>query len=244
MFDSARTITVGGHTVSLGWARVGEVDPQTLPSPERALLSARATQTRRAQFAAGRASAREALRGLAVDPGHLTIVRRSVLAPDAGRPLVADAAGTPLQLPLALSVTHSGEWACAAAMVGPQRIGIDLELAAPPDTPHFEEEAFAPGEVSGFERFEARGLRSRTAAWTLKEAALKVWGVGLRAVLPRVRLIPEDLSPDGPGGLAFACALEVGAQPAHLPPPPRRLTCVFLVRGEGVLAVAIDASGS
>jgi len=237
---SARSLTLGGRAVSLGWARVGDPSAAGLAPAESALLSARATPSRRAQFAAGRAAAREALRGLGLVPEALCVVRQPPTASDAGRPVVARADGGHLEAPPSLSLTHSGSLACAAAMIGAQTIGIDLECVEPVGSPAFEQEAFAPGELADFARFAAHGIAPITAAWTLKEAALKVWGVGLRAVLPAVRLVPGELERGPARGLVFTARVLVGAQPPGLPPPPLRLWCAMLREGAAVLSLAVE----
>lgn len=240
MLTGLQSLSLGGHALSLGWARVGALGADSLTDGERALLSPRATPPRRAQFVAGRAAARKALARLGVAVEGRSILRRRPPDPEAGRPLLVDAQGRSLEGAASLALTHSGALACAVAMVGAQRIGVDLELVAPPDTAAFMDEAFAPGELEGFARFEAFGLHPRTLAWTVKEAALKVWGVGLRAVLPAVRLLPQAPRPDAPGRVTFACRLQVGTQPAGLPPPPLRLACASAFHGAAVLSVALE----
>ena len=237
-FPAPEGLRVGGTPVRLGWAGVGEGGIEDLPAAEQALLPGRAVERRRAQFIAGRLAVRRALAHLGLEA--MAVLRRPESAPDAGRPFVhGDVGGAPI----GLSLAHSGSLACAAVARGAV-LGVDLEAEALPVGAAFLEEAFAPGELEGFgslaESFPGELVR---VAWTLKEAALKVWGVGLRAPLGQVRLVPGAATREGQG-VHFPVEVHVGPLPGNLPPPPRRLECVTVQVGEGaLLSVALDAGG-
>lgn len=132
---------------------------------------------------------------------------------------------------VAVSISHSGEWAVAVAAAGPT-LGVDLESSLLSPEPSFYEEAFAPGELSAW-RLPAELASLRTPlAWAAKEAALKVWGVGLRAPLGAVGLFMESLQP-GAFGWELEARLEVYRDFPRLGPAPSQL--------RGVLAT-VDAS--
>ena len=140
-----------------------------------------------------------------------------------------------------VSLTHSGVLACAAVTRGAV-VGVDLETGPMPSSQAFLQEAFAEGELEGFAHFpEGPGGDVVRLAWTLKEAVLKVWGVGLRAPLGQVRVVPgAALWRDG--GLHYEVDVEVGPLPEGLPPPPGRLSCVTLpLEREALLTVALVA---
>lgn len=218
---------VSGRAITLGWARTEEGTPALLSENERALLGPGAKLPRVRQFVAGRLAARRALASLGLEA---EVLRTPAGAEDAGRPFVAGL-GAP---PVAISLTHSGTLACAAVAEGTQPLGIDLEAEALEAAPSFLEEAFAPGELDGFRPFEAWGLDPLRAAWTLKEAVLKVWGVGLRVPLTRLQLQPVDLTPcEG----WVACRIGVCFRGPN-PPLPWMLGRVRRVDG-AVLSVAL-----
>ncbi|OPG08886.1 hypothetical protein B1R27_08195 [Streptomyces sp. GKU 895] len=84
---------------------------------------------------------------------------------------------------LALSLAHSGRYAMAAVACG-GRVGVDVEeisrVAALPDSAYL-----TPAEISALPP-APHGTESRAALWTLKEAATKLTGEGLRAGMRRV----------------------------------------------------------
>jgi phosphopantetheinyl transferase (holo-ACP synthase) len=80
-----------------------------------------------------------------------------------------------------ISISHSAGLAAAAVHTGAARLGIDLEKVENRD-PAWLEIAFHPDE-----RGETATPEAATRLWTVKEAALKVLGLGLRADLWDVR---------------------------------------------------------
>jgi 4'-phosphopantetheinyl transferase len=219
----------GGREVVLGWAEVGREDASALSALEREGLARCRTDKRRREFIAGRVAAHRALALLEPGPRAEVAVREDGW-PDAGRPLVSPERG------LALSLSHSAGLAVAALARG-GALGVDLEQRVEGGEA-FLEEAFAPGEREGYGAVCGGGLDPTTAAWALKEAVLKVWGVGLRAPLQKVAVRPRLLHADE-GRVALRVTLETGELPSGLGEPPSSLAAL-LVAGPagGVLALA------
>lgn len=191
--------------------------------PELDRLSPRATSRRRATFVAGRRAARRALEARwGRRPPSLRVD-----ADSSGRP-IAWLDGRPSAT--RVSISHVGGWAVAAAAEVP--LGLDLvELEALP--PGMRAEAFAPGELEGFERsLDASDLRLPAClAFGAKEAALKWLGVGMAVPLPSVRLTPHDTLA-GPYPWCSPARLEHEGGRAELPlaiwPLVPALFCVLL----------------
>ncbi|HSP79011.1 MAG TPA: 4'-phosphopantetheinyl transferase superfamily protein, partial [Myxococcaceae bacterium] len=192
-----RLVLPGGREVALGWAEVGREEPGALSPAEREGLARCRTDKRRQEYVAGRVAAHRALALLA--PGLRAEVAVRTTGPDAGRPLLWPPHG------LALSLSHCAGLAVAALSPGGP-LGVDLERTVEA-SPAFLEEAFAPGEREGYLAPCASRMDATTAAWAMKEAVLKVWGVGLRAPLQRVAVRPL---PRGvlPGGVSLELTLE------------------------------------
>ncbi|WP_434387402.1 4'-phosphopantetheinyl transferase family protein [Melittangium boletus] len=222
MWRAERLWLPGGREVVLGWADVGARDDASLGPGEREALARCRTDKRRQEFVAGRVAAHRALARLA--PGARAEVRAREGTPDEGRPFLWPERG------LALSLTHSGGLAVAALAPGAP-LGVDLEQPVEAG-PAFLEEAFAPGEHERYAGVCAGRLEPLTAAWALKEAVLKVWGVGLRAPLRQVAVRPELVDVEG-NTLGLRLTVETGWLPPGLGPPPIHLAA----RLEG------DASG-
>lgn len=217
-----------GREVVLGWAEVGPWRDVPLSPLEREGLERCRTDKRRGEFVAGRLAARRALATLR--PGVTAQVTARGEGPDAGRPLLVPEGG------VALSLSHAGGLAVAAVAPG-GALGVDLERQVEA-SPAFLEEAFAPGEHEGYLALDLGGLDATTAAWTLKEAVLKVWGVGLRAPLQQVALRPRVL-PGREGLQPLRVIVETGPLPPELGTPPRELDAVLVECAPGwVLALA------
>lgn len=223
-------LEVRGRRIILGWAQVGEGTLDALTPDERALLKPEAVPARVRQFVAGRLAAQRALTSLGFQG---KVLRTPPYEEDAGRPYVAtlDGARAPS---VAISLSHSGALACAAIATGAAPLGMDLEAAALDASPAFLEEAFAPGELRGFAPFADLRLDPLRAAWTLKEAVLKVWGVGLRVPLPRLHLQPSgfEAREDWVG-----CELEIAFRGPN--PPPGRMVARVRQIGGAVLSLAL-----
>lgn len=217
----------GGRDVALGWGEVGREDVSALFPAEREDFAKCRTPKRREELLAGRLAARRALALL--EPGRHAEVSARTEGQDSGRPFF-------VALPeVALSLSHSHGLAVAAVARG-GALGVDLERTVQVSGA-FQEEAFAPGEPERYVPLCAGRMDALTAAWALKEAVLKVWGVGLRAPLQLVAVRPVLLA-DAPEGLALGLSLETGGLPLELGPPPRELTALLLGDATGVLALA------
>jgi phosphopantetheinyl transferase len=172
------------HRVRIGEVAAGPDEAMARLHPREQALAARLqVPKRRHEFLAGRLAARELLvriwgqeaRGLAVlvDEGAC-----------AGAPLVCTEAGARAWPALALSISHGAGWACAG-MTFRGQVGIDIERIEPRH-PAFVEEAFLPAELGLWSTVTGRGAEDPvtvTLGWCVKEALLKLAGVGLRAPL-------------------------------------------------------------
>ena len=221
----------GGREVVLGWGEVGREQDSALSPLEREGLARCRTDKRRREFVAGRLAAHRALALL--EPGLRAEVTALEEGPDSGRPLFTPARG------LSLSISHSEGLAVAAVARG-GALGVDLEQRVEAGGA-FLEEAFAPGEHEGYAAPCAGRVEPVTAAWAMKEAVLKVWGVGLRAPLQRVAVRPVLLSASGEA-LSLRLTLEAEGLPPELGVPPAVLTGLLLAGEHGrVLALAAPA---
>ncbi|HZH15078.1 MAG TPA: 4'-phosphopantetheinyl transferase superfamily protein [Archangium sp.] len=228
MWKAERLRLPGGREVVLGWGEVGREDGSALSPLEREGLARCRTDKRRREFVAGRLAAHRALALLEPEARAEVTVRED--GPDSGRPLFSPGHG------LALSISHSAELAVAAVARG-GALGVDLEQRVEASGA-FLEEAFAPGELEGYLPVCEGHLDPVTAAWALKEAVLKVWGVGLRAPLQKVAVRPVLLDVAG-DQLSLRVTLETWALPPGLGEPPPALAALLLAwRAGGVLALA------
>jgi hypothetical protein len=106
------------------------------------------------------------------------------------------------------------------------------------------DEAFAPGEVQRFRDVGFSPASGVCLAWTLKEAALKVWGVGARVPGNKMQLLPKDPVLDG-----VCLRLQFRAMVDELPPgvgsPPGDLEALVMpLQGERILVLAARVGGS
>jgi 4'-phosphopantetheinyl transferase len=208
---------------------VGAEDDATLSPLEREGLARCRTAKRRREFVAGRLAAHRALHRL--EPGARAEVTARAEGPDAGRPVLVPGRG------LALSISHSTGLAVAALAHGGGALGVDLEERVDAGEA-FLEEAFAPGERAGYLAVCGAEVDATTAAWALKEAVLKVWGVGLRPPMQKVAVRPVLLHAHA-GLVALRVRLDTGELPPGLGEPPSLLDALLLTDATGrVLAVA------
>ena len=222
----------GGREVVLGWGEVGREQDSALSPLEREGLARCRTDKRRREFIAGRLAAHRALALL--EPGLRAEVTAREEGPDSGRPLFLAGRG------LALSISHSRGLAVAAVSRG-GALGVDLEHRVEAGEA-FLEEAFAPGEWERYVPMCAGRMDPATAAWAMKEAVLKVWGVGLRAPLQKVAVRPEPLRLDEEQDeeqLSLRLTLETEGLPPGLGEPPSSLAALLVTWRDGrVLALA------
>ena len=142
---------------------------------ETALLGPRAVPKRRADFARGRWIAKRLIQSALA---HNSAASIAILPNEDGVPVVHDASLRPL--PVSLSISHCRDYAAAAVVDAPFRVGVDVEATL--DQPGvISENYFTPSERLLCKHDGADFATRATAIWTLKEAALKVLGVGLRA---------------------------------------------------------------
>lgn len=218
-----------GREVVLGWGTVGREDDSALSPLEREGLARCRTDKRRREFVAGRIAAHRALALL--EPGlRAEVTVREDGRPDSGRPLFSPEQG------LALSISHSAGLAVAGVARG-GALGVDLEQRVEASEA-FLEEAFAPGEREGYFAMCESEMDPTTAAWAMKEAVLKVWGVGLRAPLQKVAVRPVRLHADE-GRVSLRLTLETWGLPPGLGEPPLALAALLVAWPPGgVLAIA------
>ena len=132
---------------------------------DRLRLTPTMHERRRTEYLAGRALLRYAL---ARHVGHGAPSPRIEVAAS-GKP---ECAGGP-----AISVSHSGDLvACAVASGAGGGIGIDVETTGPRDVAELAERFFTPAEARWVAEDSATRFRM---LWVLKEAYLKVLGLGL-----------------------------------------------------------------
>jgi 4'-phosphopantetheinyl transferase len=226
-FRPDRVLLPSGREVALGWCEVGWEPASALTPGEREGLARCRTAKRREEFVAGRVAARRALALLA--PELRAEVSARTEGQDSGRPFFVGAPG------VALSISHSAGLAVAAVAHGGP-LGVDLEYPVEVGAA-FQEEAFAPGELEGYRAPCADRMEPITAAWAMKEAVLKVWGVGLRAPLQQVAVRPVELDTSG-ASVSLRLSLETGTLPPGLGPPPTVLSALLVWEATQVLAVA------
>jgi 4'-phosphopantetheinyl transferase len=222
------TLQLVGRVARLGWCEVARALPDGLSEVERALQARGKTEKRRQEFCAGRIAAREAVRAAAPASGGFDVVAVDS-GIDEGRPLIAPPRG------VSISISHSGSWAVAAAAPG-ANLGIDLESAQLAPDASFASEAFAPGELEAWVLPTSLIPFRLAIAWAAKEAALKVWGVGLRAPLGAVGLVLERIAP-APLGFELWLRLEVDRPLPQLGTAPLRLRGTLALVETWVLVV-------
>ena len=213
-----RSIRVGDREVFLGWAD--------------AVSTGQTSSKRKLEFDAGRLAARRAIGAAGVsDTAAFQIVTREDGHLDSGRPLVV-----PASLGLVISISHSSGHALAAVSStghgGP--IGIDLEPEHLDVEASFASEAFAVGELDGWSLVPTQLAAARVSiAWAAKEAALKVWGIGLRAPLGQVALQPQAFLEIAPETWVFGLHIVTTLQSVAT-----SLSAAVLRRGGMTLVVA------
>lgn len=137
-----------------------------LTDDERALAASFGSPARRRAFVLGRAAARTLLaERLRVAPPEVPIV----IEPSGAPCVAADG--------LYVSIAHAGEH--AVAVVGPERLGVDLEVLAPRH-PDLARRLLHPDEHAPYAALPLDDLRRPLLLWTIKEATLKALRTGFR----------------------------------------------------------------
>lgn len=121
------------------------------------------------------------------------IMQEKDLAPDAIE-VHNDASGAPALAPAfdyAISITHSGDYALAAALPGKANgLGVDMEVLSPVDIPALLHAGFSPKEQSAY---AGADLETILKIWTIKEALLKYRQTGLKTPVKRIEWLDETL---------------------------------------------------
>ncbi|MBH23632.1 MAG: hypothetical protein CMH57_04015 [Myxococcales bacterium] len=180
-----------------------ELADRWLSAAERHTPDLWRSEARRSHWFAGRVAAREAgiAAGWALEPTEMTITARP-----GGAPTLTSPRGV-----LDLSITHSGDWAMACACPRGWLLGIDYEIGADSRV-HLARRVCAPTQRARHGLDPDAGTQARPgtfgAIWTLKEALLKAWRVGLVVELDalRVERLPPGL--DGPATISLAAAVD------------------------------------
>lgn len=182
---------------------------------ERAALADRAITKRRQDFVAGRQAAHAAIAGLmGADAASRVAVVRSSGGPDLGRPCVVDLTRADTREVPGVFVSISHAESIAIAVAAQRRVGVDVTPVEARGEA-FALEAFAPGELEGWRRFDAGSDESHDAtvarAFSAKEAVLKWRGVGFGASLQACTTRPRASEEDGErrGDGLQPCALQV-----------------------------------
>ena len=168
-----------------------------LSSQELVRLAELRFPKRRREWLLGRFGAKNLLLGASQQTGWHVPGVFSVLNQPNGVPFYAREDGHPL--PWLLSISHRDGWAfCALSSDCETKIGVDIERIEPrPD-------AFLSDYFTEEEQGYARGLDATTrtvwmtAAWSMKEAVLKVMGTGLRVDTRRVELLFDGIFDPAP----------------------------------------------
>lgn len=212
-----------GRPLGVDWeaCSTAEVEPllggpgSFLAAEELALLAALKTEKRRLEWLAGRLAAKRLMKRVlggaagseccaseAARPVLLSDVR--VLSDSDRAPFVALPWPEPRER-FPISITHSDGLAVCALGPAESRVGIDLERV---EVRHraWLEIAFHDSERdAGFDADPA----AQTAAWTVKEAVLKLLGLGLSSDLWDVRRSPAPAAPGRPAVRLFGKARAV-----------------------------------
>lgn len=151
---------------------------EILDGQERDRLSGLEVAEARRQYLASRALQRIiGARYLGTEPDRVLVVRTCEHCGDArhGRPRFADSA-------IEYSVSHTRDWVRVAVVAAGERVGVDLEEAAGlRDVDRMARCAMGDRERAEYARTPAaRRPELFLRAWTRKEAAMKLLGLGLR----------------------------------------------------------------
>lgn len=146
---------------------------------------------RRREWLLGRWTAKNLLRQCDPACAGLALADIAVENEPAGAPYLLIQAGE--RWPGSLSLSHRGDLAVCALTLQPGRsVGIDLEKVEP-RTEEFILDYFTPAEI---ERIAAGSpeLHERWVAltWSIKEALLKLAGIGLRLDTRKIELVRAD----------------------------------------------------
>ena len=186
----------------------GQAPPGLLSPREAAILARLALLPRRRKWLLGRWAAKRLLGELAAEGNDVVTgwlgtpgadddwrCQFSVLNDEAGVPYVdRDGKG---RLPLALSISHRGDWGLAAlALLPGVGIGADLETVEPRD-PALVRQFFSDSEAERVANGSGAVDRTVARIWSAKEAVLKAMGLGLRHDTRDIVVGDEIAAPSG-----------------------------------------------
>ncbi|MEL6180675.1 MAG: 4'-phosphopantetheinyl transferase superfamily protein, partial [Myxococcota bacterium] len=143
---------------------------------------------------------------------------------------------------LDLSITHSGDWALACTCPPGWWMGLDFEVGADVRV-HLSKRVCSAAQRTLHGLDPERGTQERPgtfgAIWTIKEALLKAWRVGLVDPLDAIRVgrLPAEL--DGPVEVSLATSIHPDV-PWPLPPE----MWVGVARWKGAPLAAVAARGA
>jgi phosphopantetheinyl transferase (holo-ACP synthase) len=186
-----------------------ELDPASFLCPEEAgLLGPRAVAKRRGDFQRGRFIAKKLLAWCFPGTGTLD---HSVMPDDRGVPIARDGNGE--CRPVSLSITHTFQYAAAAVVEAPVKVGIDAERAI--ENRELVTANFYTERENALVLGSREPARVATTIWSAKEAVTKAIGEGLRVPLLsiEVRGIREPLA-DGWREIELGSVGDRGTLPA------------------------------
>jgi len=184
--------TPGGAIHWLCQSGAAPASPDALSPEERTAFDALKSDKRRRDWLLGRLTAKRLLRRVLADlgrdlpPDGIVVLRHADGWPQVSLPALGDAAPA-----LTLSISHAGEWAFCAAMLGQnQALGCDIE-AIEPRSDGFIEDYFTAAERELVAQAESLRYVYANAIWSSKEAALKAIRRGLAEDTRIVTCLPQ-----------------------------------------------------
>lgn len=172
------THTLLPETVRMAWSRLdGEAGGRELTEEEREEMAELGHTGRRREYEFSRILFRRLAETAGMEAGELRILRE-----EGGRPY-GEYRGSRVHL----SLTHTDR-RIACVLSGRGEVGLDMEPVDRRVVPGLRDRMLHPGEATALEKVDTLRI------WTLKEALLKLHGLGLRTNMNQVRL-----SPDGEG---------------------------------------------
>ncbi|WP_321493742.1 4'-phosphopantetheinyl transferase superfamily protein [uncultured Desulfobacter sp.] len=121
------------------------------------------------------------------------VMQQAKLSPD-DIEIHNDSSGAPVLpafLDYAISISHAGDYALAAALPGKANaLGIDMEVIRPVDIPALLHAGFSQKEQ---QTYAGADLETILKIWTIKEAMLKYRRTGLKASVKKIEWLDETL---------------------------------------------------
>jgi len=182
--------TIFRATDELGWWREA-LEADFLSPSERLKLSGLRFPKRRREWLLGRWTAKNLLRRSDPACAGLALADITVENEPAGAPYLLIQAGQ--RWPGSLSLSHRDDLAVCALTLKPGRsVGIDLEKVEP-RTEGFILDYFTPAEIERMATCPPEQHERWVAlTWSIKEALLKLAGIGLRLDTRKIELVRAD----------------------------------------------------